>query len=126
MITILFLMILLHIIDDFVLQPTCLSKLKQKNWWINECQKQSISFKKYKYDYLMALFIHSLSWAIMIHLPIMLVANISDFKLFLSILINTLIHFTIDDLKANRGKLNLIYDQLIHLLQIIITFIYLT
>ena len=26
-------MILLHIIDDFVLQPICLSKLKQKSFW---------------------------------------------------------------------------------------------
>lgn len=99
--------------------------LNKKNWWISECQKQSISIEKYKYDYLMALLIHSISWSIMIHLPIMLCTNISDFKLFLSVLINTLIHFTIDDLKANREKLNLIYSQLIHLLQIIITFIFL-
>ena len=32
-IAILFIMIFLHIIDDFVLQPVCLSKLKQKDFW---------------------------------------------------------------------------------------------
>lgn len=116
-------MILFHIIDDFCLQPISLSKLKQKNWWINEAKKQSLSFEKYKYDYLMALFIHSLSWSIMIHLPIMILCNISDFSLFLSVFINMLIHFTVDDLKANRGQINLIHDQIIHLIQIIITFI---
>ena len=120
---ILFIMILFHIIDDFCLQPISLSKLKQKNWWINEAKKQSLSFEKYKYDYLMALFIHSLSWSIMIHLPFILMFNINDFPLFLSVFINMLIHFTVDDLKANRGQINLIHDQIIHLIQIIITFI---
>ena len=32
-IKILLFMILLHIIDDFVLQPISLSNLKQKKWW---------------------------------------------------------------------------------------------
>ena len=123
MMTILYIMILLHIIDDFVLQTNTLSKLKQKNWWINETKKLSLSFEKYKYDYLMALFIHSLSWSIMIHLPIMILCNISDFSLFLSVFINMLVHFTVDDLKANRGQINLIHDQIIHLIQIIMTFI---
>lgn len=126
MISILLIMIFLHILDDFVLQTICLSKLKQKNWWITECNKSSISFEKYKYDYLVALLMHTLSWSIIIHIPIMMCYEISDFKLFLSVLINSMIHFTIDDLKANRGQINLVYDQLIHLIQIIITFIILT
>jgi len=126
MISILLIMIFLHILDDFVLQTICLSKLKQKNWWITECNKLSISFEKYKYDYLVALLMHTLSWSIIIHIPIMMCYEISDFKLFLSVLINSMIHFTIDDLKANRGQINLVYDQLIHLIQIIITFIILT
>lgn len=123
MIKIFLLMVLLHIIDDFVLQPISLSKLKQKKWWVDECSKQTLSLNKYKNDYLMALIIHSLSWSIMIHLPIILLLNISDFWLVLSVLINSVIHFTVDDFKANRGQLNLVYDQSIHFLQLIITFI---
>ena len=26
-------MLLAHVLDDFVLQPQCLSDLKQKDWW---------------------------------------------------------------------------------------------
>lgn len=116
---ILLLMLLCHIIDDFVLQPCCLSKLKQKSIWTKYP-------KLYKHDYLMALFIHSLSWSIMIHLPLMILCPISDFKAILSVLVNLVIHFIIDDLKANRGKINLIFDQTVHMIQIILTFIILS
>lgn len=108
-------MFLCHIIDDFVLQPKSLGYLKQKNNW-----RRLKDF--YKYDYLMALFIHSLSWSIMIHIPLMGI-NTDTFILCWSILLNLMIHGVIDDLKANRGKLNLIMDQTIHFIQIIITFL---
>ena len=114
---ILFLMILCHIIDDFVLQPICLSKLKQKSWWDENCHG-----KQYKNDYKMALFIHCLSWSIMVHLPIMFLLPYG-WILSLSILINTCIHYIVDDLKANKYKINLITDQSIHFIQIILTFI---
>ena len=117
------LMILLHIIDDFVLQPISLSKLKQKDWWIEECKKLKIDYSKYETDYITALLIHSLSWSIMIHLPIMFIYGINNLFVFLSILVNSIIHMIIDDLKANKKKINLDIDQSIHLLQIIITFI---
>jgi len=117
---ILFLMILCHIIDDFVLQPVCLSKLKQKSWW-----SENLNGKMYKNDYKIALFIHSLSWSIMIHIPLMIFFSIFDLDLLftLSILINTSIHYIVDDLKANKYKINLITDQIIHFIQIIVTFI---
>jgi hypothetical protein len=35
---VLLLMFLFGIIDDFVLQPVYLSKLKQKRYWIKECE----------------------------------------------------------------------------------------
>lgn len=118
MIYIFILMILCHIIDDFVLQPVCLSNLKQKHWWEEHCYG-----KQYKNDYKMALFIHSLSWSIMIHLPIIFIIMPVGWLLILSILINTIIHYIIDDLKANKYKINLITDQSIHFIQIILTFI---
>jgi len=118
MIYIFILMILCHIIDDFVLQPVCLSNLKQKHWWEEHCYG-----KQYKNDYKMALFIHSLSWSIMIHLPIIFIIMPVGWLLILSILINTIIHYIVDDLKANKYKINLITDQSIHFIQIILTFI---
>lgn len=111
-------MILCHIIDDFVFQPVCLSNLKQKTWWNEHCQG-----KLYRNDYKMALFIHSLSWSIMINLPLMLLYSHSDWIIAISILINMVIHFIVDDLKANKWKINLITDQTIHLVQIILTYL---
>ena len=64
-------MILLHIIDDFVLQPICLSKLKQKSFWETYVKDD----EKYKFDYKVALVIHALSWSIMIHLPLMAIGK---------------------------------------------------
>lgn len=116
-------MILFHIIDDFVFQPICLSKLKQKNWW-KENIKNEDELEKYKDDYKAALLIHSLSWSIMIHLPLFLIAN--NFWLWFSVTMNMLIHCIVDDLKANDKKLNLVEDQVIHMVQILITFLLFT
>ena len=119
MIKILLLMLLLHIVDDFVLQPVCLSKLKQREWWKNQ-----IGYcEKYKNDYKMALFMHSLSWSLMISLPLMFMANISDLWLTCAVIFNMAIHFMVDDFKANRHKINLVQDQVIHLMQIALTWI---
>ena len=115
MVQVLLFMFLCHIIDDFVLQPKSLSYLKQKDNW-----RRLKDF--YKYDYLIALFIHSLSWSIMIHIPL-ICTGVDNSSLYWSILINLMIHGVVDDLKANRGKLNLIMDQTIHFIQIIITFL---
>ena len=39
--------------------------------------------------------------------------------------VNLIIHAVIDDLKANRRKLNLWEDQIIHIIQIVMTAAYL-
>lgn len=122
MVEVVFLMILLHIIDDFVFQPICLSKLKQKQYWIDACKNQNLDYEKYQNDYITALLIHGLSWSIMIHLPLFYFFDLNDVSLILSILINTIIHAWIDDMKANKLKINLDIDQTIHIFQIIITF----
>lgn len=113
----LYIMFLMHFIDDFCLQTHWLSKGKQKEWW-----KDNAPDKMYKYDYIMALVCHSFEWAIMVFLP-MSFYGISVQSISICIVINALIHGIIDDLKANRHKLNLIQDQLLHFSQIIITYI---
>jgi hypothetical protein len=124
---VLLLMFLFDIIDDFVLQPICLSKLKQKRYWIEECKKYNLNISKYDTDYITALLIHGLSWSIMIHVPLMFLGGIrDDFFLLLSVLFNAVIHAFIDDLKANKLKINLDVDQCLHGLQIVITWIILS
>lgn len=111
------LMIFCHIIDDYKLQGI-LASMKQKKWW-----KEQKEYKElYRDDYICALITHSFSWSFMIMLPIVFV---NSFKLNVNFLImfilNMITHAVVDDLKANKFKINLIIDQLIHLAQIIIT-----
>lgn len=114
--TLLLFMIFCHIVDDYYLQGW-LASAKQKSWWEDNC-----SSSLYKNDYKMALFMHSFSWTFMIMLPTMLYSIVFGGKIYpLLYLMNTTIHFITDDLKANKKKINLIQDQLVHLAQITIT-----
>ena len=116
------LMILCHVLDDFVLQKATLCDLKQKKWWEREVGTKEHGMPlMYKNDYKMALFIHALSWSIMVNLPWFLF--VSGLTIGLSILLNCIIHYIVDDLKANKKKINLIEDQLIHFVQISLTWI---
>lgn len=126
MLKILLLMILCHILDDFVLQKATLSNLKQREWWERETGSKEYGMPlMYKNDYIMALVIHSLSWSIMIHLPLF-IFDIKWYMLITSVACNCLIHCIVDDAKANLKSINLIQDQLIHFAQIGITFLIFT
>ncbi|MEA4972594.1 hypothetical protein SDC9_145952 [bioreactor metagenome] len=114
-------MIFFHIIDDFHLQGW-LANAKQKSWW-----EKNAPDTMYKYDYLVALLIHSFSWTFMIMIvPTVFTAywkNVWYPFLFVG---NMVIHFIVDDAKANKHKINLIQDQSIHILQIIFTWFCMT
>ena len=111
-------MIFLHIIDDYVLQAPCLCDLKQKSFW-DEYNKESNGL--YKHDYKVALFIHALSWSIMIHIPIFMCFDVpSDFIYGLSVFTWALMHAKIDDDKANKKieeLIKVLKNQYGHLLQ---------
>ena len=111
-------MIFAHILDDFTLQKAgMLGVMKQKNWW-----KTNAPESAYRFDYICALVIHSVSWSFMILLPILIKEHGNpSFVYYFAFGINAIIHGIVDDLKANRKKLNLIEDQWIHLLQIVVT-----
>lgn len=110
-------MIFCHIIDDYRLQGI-LASMKQKLWWT----KQEQYTDKYKYDYIVALIMHSFSWSFMIMLPIAFVCKFQIGILFVAVfMLNAIVHGIVDDLKANKFKINLIQDQVIHVMQIIIT-----
>lgn len=121
-------MIFCHIVDDYYLQGW-LASAKQKEWW-----KKNAPNPLYKYDYLMALFMHSFSWSFMIMLlPTYYAFNSSyatDFGIMtmqvaLTFVVNLIIHLITDNAKANQGKINLIQDQMIHIVQIHVTWLYL-
>ena len=112
-------MIFLHIIDDYCLQAPCLCDLKQRSFW-----EKNAPQKLYRNDYLCALLMHGLSWSFMIMFPIaaVLTFNVS-LNFFFMFIANAVFHAAIDDLKANKYRINLWTDQLIHIGQIIVTFI---
>lgn len=111
------LMIFMHLIDDYKLQGI-LADMKQKKWW-DERTKD----KKYKHDYLVALFEHAFMNSVMIHIPIYIFLCRDIFIIICTIIFATCIHAIVDDLKANKYKINLLQDQLIHILTIIILYI---
>ncbi len=109
---ILFAMIFAHIVDDYYLQGI-LAKMKQKKWWAENAPD-----KLYRYDYIVALITHAFSWSFMITVPTLLISD-KYFLMCVSIIINTICHAYIDNKKANEFSINLITDQLCHIIQII-------
>ena len=115
---VLLLMIFMHIVDDYYLQGW-LASAKQKKWWEKNAPQEL-----YKHDYIMALIMHSFSWTFMIMLPIAFVTKFTFSKFYmLAFINNAIVHATVDNLKANKLKINLIQDQSIHIAQIFITYI---
>ena len=109
-------MIFCHIVDDYYLQGW-LASAKQKKYW-----QDNAPDKMYRYDYIWALLMHSFSWSFMVMLPIAFSLSFDVNVLFGSVFaFNVVIHAFTDDLKANKKKINLWVDQIIHLTQIVIT-----
>lgn len=113
----LLLMIFLHIVDDYYLQGI-LASMKQKRWW-----EENAPDKLYKYDYIMALFMHGFSWAFMVMIvPFIYAFNkgITINNMIYVFIFTMICHIIIDNAKANKKQINLIFDQLYHLLQILL------
>ena len=112
-------MIFCHIVDDYRLQGI-LASMKQRDWW----RKQEQYCDKYKYDYIAALIMHSFSWAFMIMLPLAVMRGFDVGLVFVTVfIVNAVVHGIVDNLKANKMKINLVQDQTIHICQIICTFL---
>ena len=115
---ILLFMIFFHIVDDYYLQGI-LAKMKQREWW-----EENAPDYLYKYDWIIALIMHSFSWVFMVMLPIAYKLGFALSPLFgIMFGVNLIIHGITDHLKANELNINLIEDQLIHIGQILATFI---
>jgi hypothetical protein len=122
---ILLFMIYFHIKDDFYDQGI-LRNIKCRNWW-----EENYPDKLYSKDYIIALLVHGFSWTFSVHIPIFVLIFLYNYTMygkvgisltaFIAIfVVNALFHATIDDLKANELKINLIADQILHLLQILL------
>lgn len=110
------LMVFCHVVADYNLQGW-LASAKQKSYW-----EQSAPNKLYKYDYIMALIMHSISWTFMIMLPIAYIQRFNVDILFLILFVgNVILHAIIDHMKANEKIINLWQDQFMHIIQIIVT-----
>ena len=110
-ILILILMIFCHLLADYPLQGW-LAQAKTKSYW----EKTNT-----KHDYIPALICHSTMWSIMIFLPIIYFNGYELGWFWLFLPLNIVIHCLIDDLKANKHKINLCQDQIMHLVQIFST-----
>ena len=93
--------------------------MKQQSWW-----RKNVHYRDdYKNDYIVALIMHSFSWAFMIMLPIAILHGFNvGFEFAWLLILNAFAHGVVDNLKANKLKINLMQDQLIHIIQIIVTY----
>ena len=114
-ILVLVLMILCHLIADYPLQGW-LAQAKQKKYW-------EVYDEMYQHDYISALVCHSVMWSIMMFTPIMWASYNELNFLWIMLPANIFVHYFVDNLKANEFKINLIVDQLIHLGQIVVTWL---
>lgn len=115
-------MIFFHNIADFNIQGI-LAKMKQKSFYDEYRYKVNM----YRYDYIAALLTHAFSWAFMVHIPaityLILMGKWSKFEsvwvaYLIFFIMHMLMHALVDHLKANVYFINLIEDQIIHILQI--------
>ena len=130
--TVLIIMIYLHIFDDFHLQGI-LASMKQKQWWKDAWEKDSENsgkteheFSFYEKDYIPALIAHSFSWAFTVMIPILWLMHRNGevgFDYFFMLIWQAFLHGLVDHMKANKRSINLVEDQIYHMIQILMTWL---
>ena len=110
-------MLFLHVVDDFYLQGV-LAKMKCRSWWSEQGNEP-----KNRYDFIAALIAHSFSWTCMIMLPIAVTSYTLSGLFYVVFAVNVIIHAITDNAKANEKRISLVVDQLIHVGQVVGTFV---
>lgn len=117
----------MHVIGDYVLQTSFMANAKQKIYWEKQFKEMQIDGRNYKYDYVVILIMHSIVWTVCIMLPIVIYYWLQTWQFptcCASIFImNVIWHSIIDNCKANQMSINLIEDQIFHMLQIAISIV---
>lgn len=104
-------MVLLHVIEDFHMQGI-MASMKQKTFW----QEYS---KMYANDWMPVILLHGMEWATMVALPCILASWFDVSAWFvLTVVAMGVAHAYVDHLKANSLRINLIQDQIVHIIQI--------
>lgn len=121
-------MLFLHCFADYHLQGI-LASMKQKEWWIKQAPNV-VEFNKsqYKNDYKAALVAHSLEWSFVVLFPVfyLLMKSTTIYRIiaYLALLVvNAYFHYMVDDIKANKKMLNLVEDQILHLGQVLFSWL---
>ena len=125
----LLIMVFLHFIADYQVQGI-LARMKQREWW----KAQRMDSEMYSRDYKAALLAHSFEWAFIIQLPFLYdiywkcwgwekfcIMAVSVYTGLL--LLNTTVHYLVDNAKANKQTINLIADQTWHMAQVAVTWL---
>lgn len=120
-------MLFLHCFADYHLQGI-LASMKQKEWWLKQAPN-IVEFNKsqYKNDYKAALIVHAFEWSFIVLIPMLYecyktpVYSIIGYVTLL--IANIYFHYMVDDGKANKKTLNLIEDQILHIGQIIFSWL---
>jgi hypothetical protein len=125
---ILVLMLVLHIVEDFHIQGL-LGKMKCKDWWEEAVKpyEEKTNVEQYNKDWIVALCWHAFGWSFCITLPFLVWFFLFNPELFgwyfILLGFNSVLHGIIDHLKCNLYKINLNIDQLLHIIQIIVTWV---
>lgn len=126
-------MVFLHFFADYFLQGI-LANMKQFKWWYRTYTKtyktkDELQKMPWKNDYKAALFAHSFEWTFVVLLPMLYLAYYNSYIFGYSTMYlflfcgNLAAHYYVDDLKANKHKINLIQDQRLHFIQILTSWI---
>lgn len=111
-------MLFFHVVADYNLQGW-LASAKQKSYW-----EANAPDELYKHDYICALIMHSISWTFMIMLPVAYYLNFTiNYMFVIMFVLNVWVHMLVDHYKANLKLINLWHDQLLHILQILVTYL---
>ena len=131
-------MIFMHFIGDVYLQGNSLSNAKRREYWERIEQKTGV---KHPYSHICFLMLHSFLWSFTTLLPILLkiifyqmliisglIPEPSSFQNLIlfylaAVSVNTLAHGFIDNAKSNLKQIGEIQDQILHIIQITVTFI---
>lgn len=111
-------MLFMHIVADYYLQGI-LAKMKQKSWWKE--QVPDLDKTRYRNDYLVALVEHAFSWSCCVLALPALVWHVPGWLLLPLVTANTCMHAIVDDGKANARVFSLLEDQLLHVLQVLMS-----
>lgn len=107
------LMIVGHCIGDYVLQTEFLAQGKSPRFWEGAPDKTA---------WIPVLFAHSVIWTACVMLPLLLIVwPVIGLPFVVCFAANIVIHFFVDWLKC-VGKINMLIDQGIHLVQMIVSF----